>query len=93
MCVCVCVCVCVLINLINHVSHCKSYVLCNKLILLRYFHKCIKSIMKKDVTLKSKAVAKKWLDGRLMVIMTIQVYLVPNPMEKATQIHLNCHYY
>jgi len=41
-----------------------------------------KAIVKKDV--KSKMVAKKWLDGRLMakiLIMTIQVNLVPNPSE------------
>jgi len=54
-----------------------------------------KAIVKKDV--KSKVAAKKWLDGRQMaknLITTIQVNLVPNPrhVEKATQIHLNCHY-
>jgi len=51
--------------------------------------KCVAPIV------KSKMVAKKWLDGRLMakiLIMTIQVNLVPNPVEKATQIHLNCCY-
>jgi len=38
----------------------------------------------KDV--KSKVVAKKWFDGRLMakiLMTTIQVNLVSNPMEKA----------
>jgi len=41
--------------------------------------------VKKDV--KSKVVAKKWLDGRLMakiLITTIQVNLVPNPRESNT---------
>jgi len=41
-----------------------------------------KAIMKKDA--KSKVVAKKWLDGKLMeknLIMTIQVNFVPNPSE------------
>jgi len=52
-----------------------------------------KAITKKDV--KSKVAAKKWLDGRLMakiLITTILVNLVPNPVEKATQIHLKCCY-
>jgi len=42
-----------------------------------------------------KVTPKKWLDCRLMtkiLITTFQINLVPNPMEKATKIHLNCRY-
>jgi len=56
-----------------------------------------KAIVKKD--LKSKVVAKKWFDGRLIakiLIKTIQVNLVPNPegntnLSELSLLPLACH--